>query len=112
MKAFYLLMAVVGAATTWYFNIRAINEIGNEFTPVAFFMVGFQGSAMLGSVAADFWIGSFVSLVWMVAEGRRLQMPRIWVYVVLTFMIAWACSLPLFLYFRQRHLDAHDPRSA
>ncbi len=105
MKYFYLLAAVVGAIVPWYFNLQAIAEEGDKFTPAAFFLVGFQGSAMLGSVAADFWIGSMVSLVWMVAECRRLRMPRLWLYIVVTFAVAWACSLPLFLYFRQRHLE-------
>lgn len=104
MKTFYLVAALAGAVIPWYFNIRAIGEVGDQFTPAAFFLVGFQGSAMLGSVAADFWIGATVSIVWMIAEGRRLGMPRIWLYIIVTFAVAWACALPLFLYFRERHL--------
>jgi hypothetical protein len=106
MKYFYLLAAVIGAIVPWYFNLQAIGEEGDKFTPAAFMMVGFQGSAMLGSLAADFWIGASVSIVWMIAEGRRLGMPRLWCYVVVTFAVAWACALPLFLYFRERHLAA------
>ena len=105
MKAFYLLAALAGAAIPWFFNIRALAEIGMGFTPQAFFMVGFEGSAMLGSVAADFWIGSSVALVWMVAEARRLKMKHWWFFVVWTFLIAWASALPLFLFFRQRVLE-------
>jgi hypothetical protein len=67
-------------------------------------LVGFQGNAMLGSLAADFWVGSLASLIWMIVEGRRLQMARIWIYFVLTFVIAWAFALPLFLYMRERRL--------
>ena len=106
MKAFYLAAAVVGACVTWWFNLHAISEIGAAFTPQAFFLVGFEGSSMLGSVAADFWIGSTVSLVWMVSEARRLGMRHTWLFVVLTFAVAWACALPAFLFFRERHLDA------
>ena len=76
-----------------------------EFTPQAFFLVGFQGSSMLGSLAADFWIGSTASLVWMVIEARRLKMKLWWAFIPLTFMIAWACALPLFLFLRERHLE-------
>jgi hypothetical protein len=108
IKLFYLCAAVVGAVIPWYFNIRAVAEVGDQFTPYAFFMIGFQGSAMLGSVAADFWIGATVSIVWMIAEGRRLKMPYVWLYVVVTFVIAWACALPLFLYFRERHLQTNS----
>jgi len=112
LKIFYLFAAVIGAIIPWYFSLRALGEVDDPFTPVAFFLVGFQGSAMLGSVAADFWIGASVSIVWIVAEGRRLKMPRVWLYVVVTFLIAWASALPLFLYFRERHLAAnHAPPS-
>jgi hypothetical protein len=105
MKRFYLVAACLGAAIPWWFNLRALAELGAGFTPQAFFMVGFQGSAMLGSVAADFWIGSSVALVWMIVEARRLGMKRWWAFVIWTFVIAWASALPLFLYFRERQLE-------
>lgn len=106
MKYFYLAMAVAGAVVPWTYNLMVFEEIGVDgFTPQAFFMVGFEGSAMLGSLAADFWIGSTASLVWMVIEARRLKMKLWWVLVPLTFMVAWACALPLFLFLRERHLE-------
>jgi len=108
MKFFYLLGALVGAVVPWYYNLRAFEEIGTGFTPQAFFLVGFQGSALLGSVAADFWIGSTVVLVWMMAEARRLRMKHSWALVVWTLLVAWASAVPLFLYFRRRHLDGEE----
>lgn len=105
MKAFYLVAAVLGAVIPWRFNILALQQLGSAFTPKAFFMVGFEGSAMLGSVAADFWIGSTVALVWMIVEGRRLGMKHWWGFVIWTIVIAWASALPLFLLFRERHLE-------
>lgn len=45
-----------------------------------------------------------VALVFMVAEARRTGLPRVWIYVVLTFVVAISVSLPLFLLARQRHL--------
>ncbi|MBX3273387.1 MAG: DUF2834 domain-containing protein [Sandaracinaceae bacterium] len=106
IKYFYLLGAIAGAGSTWWFNIAAFREIGAGFTPQAFVMVGFEGSAMLGSLAADFWVGSTVSLVWMVVEARRLGMRHVWAFVALTFGVAWAFSLPLFLFFRERRLES------
>jgi hypothetical protein len=47
---------------------------------------------------------AFVALVFMVAEGLRLGMRFLWVYVVLTFAVAISVSLPLFLIVRQVHL--------
>ena len=47
---------------------------------------------------------AFVALVFMVAEGRRLGMRFLWVYVLITFLVAISVSLPLFLIVRQVHL--------
>lgn len=105
MKAFFLLMAVLGAVIPWVFNVMALQEIGAGYTPAAFFLQGFEGSAMLGSLSADFWLGSTASLVWMVAEARRIGLRHWWILIVITFAIAWACALPLFFYLRERHLE-------
>jgi len=100
----YLALALVGAASTWSYNVAAMRELGDAFTPQAFVRVGFEGSPLLGSLASDFWVGSLASLIWMVSEGTRLRMKRIWVYVALTFVIAWAFALPLFLFMRERRI--------
>ena len=100
----YLALAIVGAASTWSYNLLAMRELGDAFTPQAFVRIGFEGSPLLGSLASDFWVGSLASLIWMVSEGMRLRMKRIWMYVVLTFLIAWAFALPLFLFMRERHI--------
>lgn len=100
----YLALSILGAVSTWSYNLQAMKELGDAFTPQAFVLVGFQGSALLGSLAADFWVGSLASLIWMISEGLRLRMKHVWVYFVLTFVIAWACSLPLFLFMRERRL--------
>jgi hypothetical protein len=47
---------------------------------------------------------AIIALVFMVAEGRRIGMRFLWVYVLLTFLVAISVSLPLFLIVRQVHL--------
>ena len=105
MKLFYLLAAIAGAVIPWIYNLKAINEIGPAFTPAAFMRVGFEGSAMLGSLAADFWIGSTVAVVWMIVEARRLGIKHLWLLLLWTVMGAWASSFPLFLFLRERKLE-------
>lgn len=100
----YLVLSILGAVSTWSYNLQALKVMGDAFTPAAFITVGFEGSPLLGSLAADFWVGSLASLIWMVSEGLRLRMKHLWLYVVLTFAIAWAFSLPLFLFMRERRL--------
>jgi drug/metabolite transporter (DMT)-like permease len=100
----YLLWAVLGAVVCWTFNILAYRQLGRMFTPREFVTAGFEVSALHSSIAADFWIGSSASLIWMIVEGRRQRMARVWLYVVVTFVIAWSCALPLFLWARERNL--------
>lgn len=54
---------------------------------------------------------AFVGLVFMVAEGRRLGMRRLWIYVVLTFAVAISVALPVFLIVRQLKLaEQREPQ--
>lgn len=100
----YLVLSMAGACSTWTYNIRWMLEVQRAMTAQEFLTVGFTGSALLGSLASDFWVGSLAALIYMIVEGRRLQMPRVWLYVALTFLVAWAFSFPLFLFMRERRL--------
>jgi hypothetical protein len=51
-----------------------------------------------------------VALIFMVAESRRLGLPRLWLYVALTFVVAISVALPLFMIERERHLATHPER--
>lgn len=109
LSAFFLVCAIAGAVVPWTYNIAAMNELGRPFTVAEFVMVGFQGPAILGSVAADFWIGSIAALVWMLVEARRLRMRFWWALLPLTLIVAWACALPFFLFLRERALSRSSP---
>ncbi|MDP2340407.1 MAG: DUF2834 domain-containing protein [Deltaproteobacteria bacterium] len=104
LSSFFLLLAIAGAVVPWTYNLLAAQEMGRFFTPVEFVVIGFDGPALLGSVAADFWIGSTAALVWMLVEARRLRMKYWWAFFPLTLLVAWACALPLFLFLRERTL--------
>lgn len=101
----YLSLALVGLGSTMTYNVLAFQAFGFDYTPAAFVRVGFEGSPILGSLAADFWVGSTASVIWMIGEGRSLHMRNVWLYVVLCFLTAWAFALPLFLFMRERHVS-------
>lgn len=42
----------------------------------------------------------------MITDGRRIGMPRPWLYAVGGMLTAIAFTFPLFLAMRERHLDA------
>jgi hypothetical protein len=54
--------------------------------------------------AIDLLAVALVGLVFMVAEGRRVGMRFLWIYVVVTFAVAISVALPAFLIVRQVHL--------
>ena len=56
------------------------------------------------SINADIAVASVTFLIWMWIEGRRLGVKRLWLFTVLTFLVAFAFSFPLFLFFREQRL--------
>jgi hypothetical protein len=88
-----------------YYNLLAFKAFGSGYTPLAFIRAGYEGSPILGSLASDFWVGATASTFWMIAEGKQLGMRSVWLYVLLTFIVAWAFALPLFLFMRERQLS-------
>jgi hypothetical protein len=100
----YGLLALAGAAVTWYFNIRFMVDAGGVFSLAQFIKDGFANPAA-ASMASDVSIGAVAFLLWLPFEARRLAMRRWWVYAVLTLGVAFAFAFPLFLLMRERRLE-------
>jgi hypothetical protein len=84
-----------------------MRESGELLTPQAWLAGGFINS-LTGSITSDFLIGTTPVLVWMVLEARRLGMRNWWIYVVTTFLVAFAFACPLFLLMREaRRQEMH-----
>jgi hypothetical protein len=101
-------LALAGLCATWYFNLRFMAESGGGFDVMAFIRAGYANAAST-SLSNDLLVGCAAFLVWSFAEVRRLGMRRWWIYPVLTFGIAFAFTFPLFLFLRDRRLQALDP---
>jgi hypothetical protein len=98
------LLALVGAALTWYFNIRFMIDNGGTFSLPGFIQNGFANPAA-ASLTSDVAVAAVAFLLWLPIEAHRLQMRRWWVYAVLTVSVAFAFSFPLFLLMRERRLQ-------
>ncbi len=99
----YLILAFLGLVATWYFNLQFY--LTAEDTSLMNFIALTGDTFPALSIKVDIAIAAITFLIWMILEGRRLQMKRLWVYAVLTFLVAFAFSFPLFLYFRERKLQ-------
>lgn len=57
-------------------------------------------------VTIDLLAVAAAALVFMVVESRRLRLPRLWLYLLLTFTVAISVAFPLFLVERQRRVNS------
>jgi hypothetical protein len=91
----YLVLAVLGAAGTWYFNLqyRGSDYLGAWFANPA-----------SSSAAVDVIVTAVVACLFYVREGLRLRLRWTLVLVPLTFAVALAFTFPLFLAVREWRL--------
>ncbi len=102
MRNFYLFASILGF-----------------FVPFGFFLGwleihGFDVTLFVNTITAenlslfawfDVLITALVLLVFIVVEGRRLEIPRLWLPVAATCLVGPSFGLPLFLYQRQSRID-------
>ncbi len=101
MRIVYAVLAVLGAVLPWYFNLQLASTGGLGLSS---FVAGVFANPASSSIGVDILVGATAFNVWMVNEARRLGMKHVWIYVVLTFLVAFACACPLFLLMRERRL--------
>lgn len=101
MVVVYLVLAVVGGAGTWWFNVQPMDQP---------YLSGWFANPASSSAAVDVIVVALVVYVFLVVESRRLGMNRAtWVLLPMTFAIAVAFTFPLFLALRELHLRRSDP---
>ena len=93
----YLVLSIVGLVTAWIFNALAVFEQAD-------YLGAWFGSAIDWVLSADLTVVAIAVVIFMFAEGSRLGMKHVWIYVVLAGFTAMAFTLPLFLAMRERHL--------
>jgi hypothetical protein len=103
-QALFAMLSIAGLVATWYFNLRFMEESGGTFSVVEFVRGGYANSAA-SSLSNDLLVGTLAFVVFSFAEARRLAMRHWWIYLVLTFAVAFAFAFPLFLFARERRLQ-------
>ena len=103
-RTIYLLLAIFGLVMTWYYNLQFMDQSGGAFS-IAEFIAASSSNAASQSLSSDLAIACIAGLLWIFFESRRLGMRFFWVYIVLTFSVAYAFAFPLFLFIRQGKLE-------
>ena len=106
----YGALAILGVVLPWYFNIQFMQSTGGWTFDVPAFVEAGYANAASSSLSVDLGVGTITFLVWMFVEARRIGMKHTWLYFSVTFLVAFACSFPLFLLMRERHLATAVPQ--
>lgn len=101
---FYLLLTLFGGGFTFYFAILGIIENNGIFNSIDFITSTWIDNYYAKSVSFDFWTGTIAGTFFILVEGIRLKIKRIWLYLILTIFVAYAFGFPLFLFIRELKL--------
>jgi hypothetical protein len=103
LRHLYLVLCVVGAVLPYVQFVPWLLTHGLDMP--RFFSELFE--TRIGAFfGLDVFVSALVLLVFIAVEGRRLGIGHCWLAVVATALVGVSLGLPLFLYLRQRHLDA------
>lgn len=98
----YLSLCIIGVIVPWSFLIGFLQE--PQPTVVLFFSSIFVNQ-VASSVAADLLISACIFFFFIFSEGKRLKMKCLWLFIPATLLVGLSFGLPLFLYFRAKHIE-------
>ena len=96
---FFLILSTIGLITAWILNGVA-SVTGQDYLNAWF------GSAVDWVLSVDLLIVAIAGSALMIFEAQRLGMKRVWLYILLSGITAFAFTFPLFLAMRERKLAA------
>jgi len=95
----YAVLVGLGVLIPMYFNLQYVGAGGNLL--VGFFTVPLE-SAVTASLLFDLLLAFVAFNVWLFAEGHALGARNFWICVAVSWLVAFAAGLPLFLLLRER----------
>ena len=103
MKTAYLVLAIVGALIPYGFFVQ---HFASEGVSLPGFVSALFANPAAGGFTADLLISSLVFWIAMFQQRSRADGPGPWLFVALNLTIGLSCSLPAYLYARERRLAA------
>ena len=100
----YLLIAILGAILPWQANLEFIHMNPGGGFDIQTFIQDANINAASRSLSRDLLIAASAFSIWIITEGRKLQIKGWWITLIISFSISFACGGPLFLYLRERKL--------
>jgi uncharacterized protein DUF2834 len=106
-RVLVIVWGVIAAAAlvgTWWNNLLFFKEAGT-WSGLAFIEACFANHAA-ASISIDILLFGLAAMVFMKVEAKRLGIRFLWVYIVLSFLIAVSVMFPLFMIARQLRIAA------
>lgn len=105
-KHLYLFLSIVGLCYTWYYNIQYYQTaIDPSFLN---FFRDAKCSFPAQSLGADLTMLVITFFVFYIPDALRLKIKLWWILIPLTFIIAIAFTMPLYLYRRELAIEKQD----
>ena len=100
----YLVLSVFGAILPWQANLEFMQMNPGGGFDLQTFIQDANINAASRSLNRDLLIAASAFSIWIIAEGKKLEIKGWWITLIMSFSISFACGGPLFLYLRERKL--------
>lgn len=101
-KHLYLLLCLAGTILPYWWFVPFLREHGLD---LRLFVEQLFATQISGFFAMDVVVSSLVLLVFVLTEGRRLGIKRLWLPLAANLAVGVSLGLPLFLYMREQRLE-------
>ncbi|MFN6515018.1 MAG: DUF2834 domain-containing protein [Nostoc sp. CreGUA01] len=102
LKLIYLLLCIVGFVLPYSQFVPFLFEHNLD---IQLFFQQLFANKISGFFGMDLIVSSLVFWTFVFAEGTRLKMQNLWIYVACNLLVGVSLGLPLFLLMRQRQLE-------
>lgn len=105
--AFYGVIALAALGATWSQNLQLMAPGMGPLDPFSVFVEQTRVNAASRSITVDIAFFLLAATAFMVIEARRLGVRFVWLYVLLSFLIAVSVTFPLFMIAREMRIAAN-----
>jgi hypothetical protein len=98
----YAAIAVAALYATWSQNLAFFAQSPDG--GITGFLRAAYANPAAASLVNDLWFLGLAAVVFMLVEARRVGVRFVWIYVLLSFVVAVSVTFPLFLLARERKL--------
>ena len=103
LRYLYLALCVVGTVAPYWKFLPWVMEHGLNLSLLCQELFATRIGAFFG---LDVVVSAIVLFIFIFTEGRRIALSLLWLPVIATLLVGVSLGLPLFLFLRQRKLDA------